>query len=213
MNTAERVRRIARVLDELYPDPKGPLTGNRPDPFELLVLVVLSAQTTDKRVLEVAPRLFGLARTPAAMGALPLRAIQGAIASLGLSRTKARYLRELSRKLIERHAGAVPADLAALEDLPGVGHKTASVVMAQAFGAPAFPVDTHIHRLAFRWGLSDGSNVRRTENDLKALFPAEEWHRRHLQMIFFGREYCKAQNHDPAACPICAFAAPPSAGI
>jgi len=206
-----KARRIRRSLDRLYPQPEGPLRHR--DPFTLLVAVVLSAQTTDARVNLVTPALFRRARTPRQMAALRVSEIQGLIATCGLAPSKARALKGLSELLLERHAGRVPESFEALEALPGVGHKTASVVMAQAFGQPAFPVDTHIHRLAARWGLSDGRSVERTEADLKALFPARAWHRLHLQMIFFGREHCPARGHDPGACPICRWAAPaPAAG-
>ena len=170
--------------------------------------MVLSAQCTDKRVNEVAPRLFALARTPERMAALPVARIQAAIRSCGLAPAKAKNIRALSQLLVERHGGQVPSSFEELEALPGVGHKTAGVVLAQAFGIPAFPVDTHIHRLAARWGLSSGRNVVQTERDLKALFPESEWGRRHLQIIYFGRAQCPARGHDAAACPICSWAAP-----
>lgn len=201
-----KASRIAAVLDGYYPSPPVPLDHR--DPFTLLVAVLLSAQTTDVRVNLVTPELFRLAATPAEMAAVPELAILGAIRSVGLAPTKARQIRKLAAQLVERYGGRVPAELAALEALPGVGHKTASVVMAQAFGVPAFPVDTHIHRCAARWGLSDGSSVVRTERDLTALFPREHWNKLHLQIIWFGREHCPARGHDPARCPICSFAAP-----
>jgi len=200
-----KAARIGRVLDELYPDPAIPLDHR--DPFTLLVAVLLSAQTTDKKVNEVTPALFARASTPAALAALPVEAIHALIRTVGLAPTKARHLQALGRLLVERHGGEVPRELEALEALPGVGHKTASAVVAQAFGIPAFPVDTHIHRLAARWGLSSGKNVQQTELDLKRLFPREAWRRRHLQIIYFGRERCPARAHDPAACPICSWAA------
>jgi endonuclease-3 len=199
-----KARRIQRLLDRLYPQPPIPLSHE--DPFTLLVAVVLSAQTTDARVNLVTPALFARAPTPHAMAALPVESILQLIRSCGLAPGKARNLSALSRLLVERHAGQVPQSFEALEALPGVGHKTASVVMAQAFGVPAFPVDTHIHRLAARWGLSDGSSVERTERDLKRLFPARAWNRLHLQLIYFGREHCPAQRHSPAGCPICSWA-------
>jgi endonuclease-3 len=202
-----KARRIRRVLDRLYPLPEAPLLHR--DPFTLLVAVVLSAQTTDARVNLVTPALFRRARTPRRMAALRVSEIQRLIATCGLAPSKARALKGLSQLLLERHGGRVPGSFEALEALPGVGHKTASVVMAQAFGHPAFPVDTHIHRLAARWGLSDGRRVERTEADLKALFPARAWHRLHLQLIFFGREHCPARRHQPAVCPICSWAATP----
>ena len=193
------------VLDQHYPSPPIPLDHR--DPFTLLVAVLLSAQTTDVRVNLVTPGLFRLAATPAAMAALDEATILEAIRTCGLAPSKARHLRALARALCERHDGHVPADLDALEALPGVGHKTASVVMAQAFCVPAFPVDTHIHRCAKRWGLSDGSSVERTERDLKALFPRESWNQLHLQIIWFGRQRCPARGHVAAHCPICSFAA------
>ncbi|MFW6049722.1 MAG: endonuclease III [Myxococcota bacterium] len=205
MKRADKARRIGAILDDLYPEPPIPL-GHR-DPFTLLVAVLLSAQTTDRKVNEVTPALFARAPTPAAMAALPERALLDHIRTVGLAPTKARNLRATSRMLVERHGGQVPRDLSALEALPGVGHKTASVVMAQAFGEPAFPVDTHIHRLAARWGLSSGRDVKRTEADLKRVFPRAEWTRRHLQIIYFGREHCPALRHDLTACPICSWAA------
>jgi len=206
MTKAEKVRRIGKILDRLHPLPPIPLAHE--DAFTLLVAVVLSAQCTDERVNQVTPGLFALADTPAAMAKLPVARIQAKIRSCGLAPQKAKHIRALSQLLVERHGGAVPADMAALEALPGVGHKTASVVMAQAFGIPAFPVDTHIHRLAARWGLSSGKNVAQTERDLKAAFPESEWGRRHLQIIYFGRAHCPARSHDFATCPICSWAAP-----
>jgi len=202
---AEKADRILRILDELYPAPPIPLAHT--DPFTLLVAVMLSAQTTDERVNRVTPGLFAKARTPAAMAALPVPEILAKIRSCGLAPGKARNLRALSEILVRHHGGVVPCDMAALEALPGVGHKTASVVLAQAFGVPAFPVDTHIHRLAARWGLSDGSRVEKTERDLKALFPKQTWTRVHLAMIYFGREHCPARGHDLTCCPICSWAA------
>lgn len=205
MRRAERAERIGRILDELYPEPPIPL--HHTDPFTLLVAVMLSAQTTDKKVNEVTPGLFAAASTPAAMAALPVETIQRLIREIGLAPTKAKNLRATAQLLQDRHGGQVPADFAALEDLPGVGHKTASVVMSQAFGVPAFPVDTHIHRLAARWRLSSGTTVERTEADLMRLFPRETWNRRHLQIIYFGREHCPARGHDLTRCPICSWAA------
>jgi len=201
MKRADKAERIGRILDELFPRPDIPLEHR--DPFTLLVAVVLSAQTTDK----VAPTLFARAPTPAALADLRLSELRRIIQPIGLAPTKAKNLKGLARALLDRHAGEVPADFAALEALPGVGHKSASVVMAQGFAVPAFPVDTHIHRLAARWGLSDGSSVVRTERDLKKLFPAEKWNLRHLQMIYFGRRYCPARGHDLSGCPICSWAA------
>ncbi len=205
MRRREKAERIAAVLDRLYPEQPIPLRHR--DPFTLLVAVMLSAQTTDKKVNEVTPALFDAASTPEQMAALGAEAILPVIRQLGLAPTKARNLEGLSRLLVERHGGRVPAEMAALEALPGVGHKTASVVISQAFGLPAFPVDTHIHRLAWRWGLSSGRNVVQTERDLKRVFPEESWSRVHLQIIFFGREHCPARGHDLDGCPICAWAA------
>jgi len=175
------------------------------DPFTLLVAVVLSAQTTDAMVNRVTPALFAKAKTPTQMAALPLRTILSLIRTCGLSQGKARNIKRLSEILVKEHSGKVPRDMEALERLPGVGHKTASVVMNQAFGVATFPVDTHIHRLAARWKLSNGKSVEQTERDLKRLFPEEEWGRRHLQFIYFGREYCPARGHNAAECPICSF--------
>ena len=205
MTKREKAERIGILLDELYPEVEIPLDHH--DPFTFLVAVVLSAQTTDRKVNQVSPALFARAPTPAAMAALPVEEIQGLIRQIGLAGSKARNLKRLSRILVEEHGGEVPRSFAALEALPGVGHKTASVVMSQAFGVPAFAVDTHIHRLAARWGLSSGRNVETTERDLKRLFPEEAWSRRHLQIIYFGREHCPALYHDLAACPICGWAA------
>ena len=205
MTRKERARKIGEILDDLYPQPDIPLQHR--DPFTLLVAVVLSAQTTDAMVNRVTPALFAKANTPAAMAALPERTILSIIRSCGLSPGKARNIKRLSQILVEEHGGRVPADMDALERLPGVGHKTASVVMSQAFGVPAFPVDTHIHRLAERWRLSNGKNVEKTEHDLKKVFPEDEWGRRHLQIIYFGREYCPARGHDAEMCPICSWAA------
>jgi endonuclease-3 len=205
MTRAEKAGRIRDVLDELYPDAGVPL--DHVDPYTLLVAVLLSAQCTDKKVNEITPKLFARAATPAAMGGLAVDEIRAIIKPCGLSPAKAKAIHGLSRILVDEHDGAVPPDFDELEALPGVGHKTASVVMAQAFGVPAFPVDTHIHRLAARWGLSNGSSVERTERDLKALFPRDAWNRLHLQIIYFGREHCPARAHDLGACPICSFAA------
>jgi endonuclease-3 len=204
MKRAEKAERIAKILDRLQPAPAVPLVHE--DPFTLLVSVVLSAQCTDARVNEVTPGLFALARTPEAMARLPVAAIERRIRRCGLAPTKARNLKALSAVLVERFGGRVPDELEALESLPGVGHKTASVVLVQAFGKPAFPVDTHIHRLAARFGLSSGRSVVETERDLKRLFPPEAWGRVHLQLIHFGRTSCPARGHDPAACPICSWA-------
>ena len=205
MTKRDKARRIAEILDELYPAVDIPLEHE--DPFTLLVAVVLSAQTTDKLVNAVTPALFARASTPERMAALPLEEIQSLIRRIGLTQGKARNLKRLSEILVETHAGRVPRTLEELEALPGVGHKTASVVLNQAFGLAAFPVDTHIHRLAARWGLSSGKNVETTERDLKRVFPEESWGKIHLQIIYFGREYCPALYHDLEACPICSWAA------
>jgi len=198
---AERAAYILQRLQELYPQTPVPL--DHTDPFTLLVAVLLSAQCTDERVNQVTPALFALADTPEAMAALDVEQIREVIRPCGLSPQKSRAIKRLSEILVEEHGGAVPADMAALERLPGVGHKTASVVMSQAFGVPAFPVDTHIHRLAQRWGLSSGKNVVQTEKDLKRLFPREYWNRLHLQIIFYGRQYCTARGCDGRTCEIC----------
>lgn len=208
MKRSEIADRAGAILDELYPQPPIPL--NHRDPFTLLVAVLLSAQTTDAQVNKVTPSLFAAAATPEAMARLEASEILTHIRSCGLSPGKAKNIKKLAETLVERYGSAVPQDLAALEELPGVGHKTASVVMSQAFGVPAFPVDTHIHRLAWRWGLSNGKNVEQTESDLKKVFPRETWSRRHLQIIYFGREYCPARGHDFERCPICVWAAPKS---
>ena len=205
MRRADRAEKIGQILEELYPRPPIPL--DHKDPFTLLIAVLLSAQTTDKKVNEVTPQLFADGPDPAAMAALSVETIRNHLRQIGLAPTKAKNIKATATLLLERHDGVVPADLDALEALPGVGHKTASVVMSQAFGVPAFPVDTHIHRLADRWRLSDGSTVQRTEADLKRLFPPETWNRRHLQIIYFGREYCPARGHDLSQCPICGWAA------
>jgi endonuclease III len=203
-----KAERIRLQLAELYPEPPIPLDHR--DPFTLLVAVLLSAQTTDARVNLVTPALFARAPTPASLMAMSVDEILALIRTCGLAPTKAKNLSALAHKLVTQHGGDVPADFAALESLPGVGHKTASVVMAQAFGVPAFPVDTHIHRLAARWGLSDGSNVVRTEADLKQLYAPVHWNALHLQMIYFGREHCPALRHLASDCPICSWAVAPS---
>jgi len=192
---------VARRLAELYPETPIPL--DHKDPYTLLVAVLLSAQCTDKRVNLVTPHLWALADNPADMALVPVAKIQGIIRPCGLSPQKAKAISGLSRLLLDRHAGQVPRTFAELEDLPGVGHKTASVVMSQAWGVPAFPVDTHIHRLAQRWKLSSGKNVQQTERDLKALFPPEQWNQLHLRIIFYGREHCTARGCDGTVCEIC----------
>lgn len=205
MTRKEKAEKILQILDELYPETPIPLDHR--DPYTLLVAVMLSAQTTDKKVNQVTPALFARASTPAAMAALDVEEIHELIRGIGLARQKAKNLQKLSEILAEEHGGEVPQTFAELEALSGVGHKTASVVMAQAFGKAAFPVDTHIHRLAARWGLTSGKNVETTEADLKKVFPEETWGRVHLQIIYFGREHCPALYHDLAACPICSWAA------
>lgn len=205
MTRREKAERIGEILDRLYPEPPIPLDHR--DPFTLLVSVILSAQTTDKKVNEVTPALFAEAADPRSMAAMPVERILAHIRTVGLAPTKAKNLKRMAQQLLDLHGGEVPADIDALEALPGVGHKTASVVMCQAFHKPAFPVDTHIHRLAARWGLSDGKNVAKTEADLKKLFPEDTWIRRHLQIIYFGREHCPARGHDLSRCEICSWAA------
>jgi len=203
MRRAEKARQIGRMLDEIYPEQPIPLAHS--DPYTLLVAVMLSAQTTDKKVNEVTPTLFKSANSPERMALLEIEQIHAIIQEIGLAPTKSRNLKRMAEQIVEDGGGVRP-DWDFLESLAGVGHKTASVVMAQAFGVPAFPVDTHIHRLAARWGLSNGSNVVRTERDLKKVFPEDTWIRRHLQIIYFGREHCPALRHDLTQCPICSWA-------
>ncbi len=205
MRRADKARRIAEILDGLYPGPGIPL--EHVDPYTLLIAVLLSAQCTDERVNKTAPALFARARTPAAMMSLSVREIEDIVRPCGLAPTKSKSIHGLSRILVERHDGEAPDDFEQREELTGLGHKTAGVVMSQAFGHAAFPIDTHIHRLAARWGLSDGSTVLRTERDLKAVFPPRSWARLHLQIIYFGREHCPALRHELDGCPICAWAA------
>lgn len=207
MRRKERADRIREQLEALYGQPAIPL--DHTDPFTLLVAVLLSAQTTDKKVNQITPELFRRAPTPAAMAALTVEEIRELIREVGLAPQKAKALKRTGELLVELHGSVVPQTFEELEALPGVGHKTASVVMCQAFGFPAFPVDTHIHRLATRWRLTSGKNVETTEADLKRLFPIESWNRLHLQIIYFGREHCPALRHDPAACPVCSWAAAP----
>lgn len=199
----EKATAIAVILEAFYPEVPIPL--DHKDHYSLLVAVLLSAQCTDVRVNQVTPFLFEKADNPYDMVKLSVEEIREIIKPCGLSPKKSKAIFELSHILIEQHGGSVPEDWAALEALPGVGHKTASVVMSQGFGHPAFPVDTHIHRLATRWGLTNGKNVETTEKDLKALFPKETWNKLHLQIIFFGREYCPARGHDAGKCPICSI--------
>ena len=205
MKRKEKAERIQSMLEELYPETPVPL--DHESPFQLLVAVLMSAQTTDLKVNQVTPALFKQGPTPEKMAQLEVATIQSLIREVGLAPTKAKNIRRLSELLIERHQGNIPNTFEELEALPGVGHKTAGVVLAQAFNIPAFPVDTHIHRLAARWGLSNGKNVDKTEKDLKAVFPKDAWNDLHLQIIFFGREYCPARFHDLSQCPICSWAA------
>jgi endonuclease-3 len=205
MKRKEKAKRIQSMLEELYPETPVPLDHDTP--FQLLVAVLMSAQTTDLKVNQVTPELFRQGPTPEKMAALDVSQIQSMIREVGLAPTKAKNIKRLSELLLERHQGHIPNTFEELEALPGVGHKTAGVVLAQAFGIPAFPIDTHIHRLAARWGLSNGRNVDQTEKDLKAIFPKEAWNDLHLQIIFFGREYCPARYHDLSECPICSWAA------
>lgn len=202
MTKAQKAAEIQVILERLYPEVPIPL--DHTDPYTLLVAVLLSAQCTDVRVNQVTPSLWALTDRPEVMKEVPVEEIRRIIRPCGLSPSKSKAIKELSRIIDEEHGGEVPQDWAALEALPGVGHKTASVVMSQAFGVPAFPVDTHIHRLAYRWALSTGKNVVKTEADLKRLFAPEDWNRLHLQIIFFGREHCPARGHRMRACPICA---------
>lgn len=199
--------KIREILQQLHPTLEAPL--DHTDPFTLLVAVLLSAQTTDKKVNEVTPALFALAPTPEAMAELTPEQVHALIKTVGLAPQKSKHLVRMAQLLVERHGGVVPATLEELEALPGVGHKTASVVMCQAFHIPAFPVDTHIHRLAWRWGLSEGKNVEQTERNLKALFPRDSWIDLHLQIIYFGRQYCPARGHKVDQCPICVWAFSP----
>ena len=201
MQAKTKAKRIALILNDLYPTTPIPLVHT--DAYTLLVAVLLSAQCTDVRVNQVTPTLFAKANTPQKMVLLTVEEIRAIIQPCGLSPTKSKAIHTLSQILLDKYKGAVPQSFEQLEELPGVGHKTASVVMSQAFGVPAFPVDTHIHRLATRWGLTEGKNVVQTERDLKALFPEKDWNKLHLQIIFFGREYCPARGHIAANCPIC----------
>ena len=203
MKRADKALKIGVLLDELYPTTPIPLSHS--SAYTLLVAVMLSAQTTDKKVNQVTPTLFANASTPEEMATLEVDTIRALIREIGLAPTKAKNLRRMAEQLVE--GGGMRPDWDYLESLAGVGHKTASVVMAQWYGVPAFPVDTHIHRLAARWGLSKAKNVVQTERDLKALWPEETWIKRHLQIIFFGREHCPARNHDLGQCPICGWAA------
>lgn len=201
MQKKERALAIANILETHFPEVPVPL--DHTDSYTLLIAVLLSAQCTDVRVNKITPTLFARADNPYDMAKVPVDEIREIIKPCGLSPRKSRAISELSQILIDKHGGEVPASFEALEALPGVGHKTASVVMSQAFGFPAFPVDTHIHRLAHRWKLSTGKNVEKTEKDLKALYAEELWNKLHLQIIYFGRKYCPARGHDPKVCPIC----------
>ena len=205
MKRSEKAPRILQMLEEFYPETPVPL--DHESPFQLLIAVLMSAQTTDKKVNEVTPELFRQGPDAKAMAKLSPETIQGIIREVGLAPTKAKNISKLAKILVESYDGEIPNTFEGLEGLPGVGHKTAGVVMAQAFGVPAFPIDTHIHRLAARWGLSNGKNVVQTEKDLKAIFPKDSWNKLHLQIIFFGREYCPARNHDLTKCPICSWTA------
>jgi endonuclease-3 len=201
MTRAQRAARIAEVLAELYPETPIPLDHR--DPYTLLIAVLLSAQCTDARVNLITPALFARAATPEAMMLVPVEEIRSIIRPCGLSPRKSQAISDLSRILVEKHGGAVPQSFEELEALPGVGHKTASVVMAQAFGVPAFPVDTHIHRLAQRWKLTSGKSVEQTEADLKKLFPTKDWNQLHLRIIFYGREHCPARGCQGSTCGLC----------
>ncbi len=201
MSKRAKVLDIAKMLNGYYPDPPIPL--NHQDTYTLLVSVLLSAQCTDERVNKITPYLFDKADNPLTMTTLSVEQIRDIIRPCGLSPQKSKAIHKLSEIIVDEYQGKVPRTLEELETLPGVGHKTAQVVMAQAYGVPSFPVDTHIHRLAFRWGLSNGKNVMQTEKDLKRLFPEEIWNKLHLQIIYFGREYCPARGHDFGTCPIC----------
>jgi len=201
LSKKEKAEAIRKILESLYPEVPIPLQHQ--DPYTLLVAVLLSAQCTDERVNKTTPHLFALADNPFEMAELEVEQIREIIRPCGLAPRKSQAIKDLSNILVDQYEGAVPGDMEALEKLPGVGHKTASVVMSQAFGEPAFPVDTHIHRLAWRWTLSTGKNVVKTEQDLKRVFPRESWNKLHLQIIYFGREYCPARGHNPYECPIC----------
>jgi endonuclease-3 len=205
MTRNEKAKKILAILDELFPNPKIPL--HHQSPYTLLVATVLSAQCTDIRVNQIAPKLFARASTPLEMTELDVDEIREIIKPCGLSPSKSIAISGLSKIIVKKHDGIVPETFETLESLPGVGHKTASVVLSQAFGKPAFPVDTHIHRLAKRWGLSNGKSVIQTERDLKKVIPKALWNKAHLQIIYFGRGYCKARGHDLQKCPICSFAA------
>jgi len=201
VDKTQNAQEIARILEDLYPETPIPLQHN--DPYTLLIAVLLSAQCTDVRVNKITPHLFKQANNPFDMVQMRVEDIEEIIRPCGLSPRKSQAISQLSKILVDKYQGKVPQTFQELEELPGVGHKTASVVMSQAFGKPAFPVDTHIHRLAYRWGLSNGKNVEQTEKDLKKLFPKSQWNKLHLRIIYFGREYCPARGHDMTECPIC----------
>jgi endonuclease-3 len=203
MRMNKKVAHIVQILEDLFPNPPIPLVHK--DEFTLLISVLLSAQCTDERVNKITPLLFAKADNPFDMVKLSIEEIKEIIKPCGLSPAKSKAIFNLSHILIDKYQGKVPNTFEALESLPGVGHKTASVVMSQVFGVPAFPVDTHIHRLATRWGLSNGKNVDQTEKDLKRLTPKEKWNDLHLQIIYFGRSYCPARGHNPETCPICSI--------
>ncbi len=201
MTQKKRAKQIAEILDQLFPNPQIPLSHK--DPYTLLIAVLLSAQCTDARVNQITPKLFAIADTPEKMALLNPKEIEEIIRPCGLSPTKSKAIWNLSKQLIKKHKSKVPKTFAALEELPGVGHKTASVVMVQAFQKPAFPVDTHIHRCAERWGLSRGKSVKESEACLKRIFPKKDWSKIHLQIIYFARKYCPARGHKKENCPIC----------
>ena len=201
MIKTERAKIAQKILNKIYP--KTPIPLNHKSTYELLIAVLLSAQCTDKRVNKVTPQLFELANTPEKMAKIPTKKIYSIVKPCGLGPKKSKAIRSLSILLVKKYAGKVPANLLALEELPGVGHKTASVVMSQGYGYPAFPVDTHIHRLAQRWGLTSGRNVKKTEEDLKSLYHKKYWNKLHLQIIFYGREYCQARSCFGLTCKIC----------
>lgn len=203
MTKKERAKKIQKILQEYFPHPKVPLKHS--SPYTLLIAVLLSAQCTDARVNQVTPKLFAKAKTPKTMVKLSIPEIEKIIRTCGLSHQKAKAIWNLSKQILENHSGKVPQTFEELEALPGVGHKTASVVMSHAFHKSAFPVDTHIHRCAKRWGLSSGKNVKQTEQDLKKLFPEKDWEDLHLQIIYFAREFCQARGHKTAECPVCSL--------
>ena len=204
MKRSEKAEKILEMLEAYYPETPVPL--DHETPFQLLIAVLMSAQTTYLKVNQVTPELFRRGPDPFEMANLSVEEIRQVIREVGLAPTKAKNIKRLSEILVESYDGGIPDTMEGLESLPGVGHKTAGVVISQAFGVPAFPIDTHIHRLAARWGLSNGSTVEKTEKDLKAIFPKETWNKLHLQIIFFGREYCPARWHDLDTCPICSWA-------